>query len=150
MHSSRETDSPLVSSLLQRNHFGDASSARVACIQVVLLVHGPVAGFDELTGPYTHSVADRTEYLAIPIQLQELSILTARHPWLAARVKIEGDAVFFAVADPDIAVCGIDGEPMGRAEFSLSHFVAVPLIDESAVLIEVDDPCGAEIVGRVI
>src|SRR5439155_1206098 len=77
-------------SLLRRNHFGDAANARVACIQVVLLVHGPVAGFDELTGPYTHSVADRTEYLAIPIQLQELSILTARHPWLAARVKIEG------------------------------------------------------------
>src|SRR5439155_23077418 len=107
-------------------------------------------------------VTDRTEHPAIPIQLQELAILTARHPWLAVRVEIEGahevshlhrfeegavsriddDPVFLAVADPDIAVCRIDGEPVGRAELSLSHLVAVPLIDECAALIEVDDPCG--------
>src|SRR3989442_5699448 len=72
------------------NHFRDPANARVASIMAVLLAHGPVAGFDELAGSYTHSVSDRTEYLAIPIQLQELAILTARHPWLAVRVEIEG------------------------------------------------------------
>jgi len=66
---SLRADSPMITSIFRRNHFGDAANARVACIQVVLLVHDPVAGFDELTGPYTHSVSDRTEYLAIPVQL---------------------------------------------------------------------------------
>src|SRR5947208_2597096 len=75
-------DSPPVTSLLRRNHLGDAANARVACIQVVLLVHDQVAGFDELTAPYTHSVADRTEHLAVPVQLQELAVLTGRHPRL--------------------------------------------------------------------
>ena len=64
--------------------------------------------------------------------------------------RIDDDPIFLAVADPDVAVCGIDGESVGRAEFSLSHFVPVPLVDEFAVPIEVDDSCGAEIVGRII
>src|ERR1700737_5430453 len=79
-----------ISLFVGRNHFRDPAHARVACIQVVLLVHDPVAGLDELPRPYTHSVTDRAEYLTIPIQLQELAILPARHPWLAVRVKIEG------------------------------------------------------------
>jgi hypothetical protein len=149
------------------NHLRDPANARVARIEVVLLVHDPVAGFDELAGADTHSVTDRTEYFSIAVQLQELAILSARHPWLAVRVKIEGadevshlhgldepavariddDTVFLAVANPDIAVAGINGEPMDRAEFPLSDLVAVPLIDEPAVPIEVDDPRGTDIVG---
>ena len=39
---------------------------------------------------------------------------------------------------------------MRRAELSLSHLVAVPLIDELAVLVEVNDPRGADVVGRVV
>src|SRR5207247_7362282 len=125
---------------------------------------------DELAGPHTHAVPDRADDLAVPIQLQELAILAARHPRLAVRIEIEGahevshlqclekfsvariddDPIFLAVADPDVTIRGIDGEPMCRAEFSLSHLVPVPLIDEFAVLVEVDDPRGAEIVDRVI
>ena len=63
---------------------------------------------------------------------------------------VDDDAIFLAVANPDIAVCRIDGEPMGRAEFSLAHLVAVPLIDELAVLVDTDDPRGADIVGGII
>src|SRR5258708_38018210 len=149
-------DSPGVSSRLRRHHLGEAAHARVAPIPVVLPVHAPVAGFDELTGPDPHAVANRTEDRAIPAQPQELAILTAGHPWLAVPVKVESthevshlhrleepavariddDAIFLPVADPDIAVGRIDGEPMGRTDFSLSHFVAVPFIDECAVLIE--------------
>jgi hypothetical protein len=50
-----------------------------------LLVHDPIAGFDELPESDTHSVSYRAEHFAIPIDLQELTILTARHPWLAVR-----------------------------------------------------------------
>src|SRR6266508_5538079 len=109
----------------RRNHPGDTANARVASIQVVLLVHGPIAGFDELPGPDTHAVADRPENLAIPVQLQELAILSGRHPGLAVRVEIQrahevshlhrleerairgidDDAIFLAVADPDVAGC---------------------------------------------
>jgi hypothetical protein len=39
---------------------------------------------------------------------------------------------------------------VARAELPLAHFVAIPLIDESAVLVEVNDPSGAEIVGRIV
>ena len=55
------------SSPLGRNHFRDSANAGVACIQVVLLVHDPVAGFGELAGTYTHSVTNRTDYFAIPV-----------------------------------------------------------------------------------
>src|ERR1700733_6551260 len=54
--------------LHRRNHLRDPAHARVACIQVIVLVHDPVAGLDELTRPDAHSVADRTEYRAIPVQ----------------------------------------------------------------------------------
>ena len=39
---------------------------------------------------------------------------------------------------------------MGGAEFPLSHFVAVPLVDEFAVLVEMDDSRGADVVRRII
>ena len=116
--------------------------------------------------PMPLPIAPRT--VAIPVELQELAVLAARHPRLAVRVEIQrahqishlhrleelavagidDDPILLAVADPDIAVVGIDGEPVGRAEFSLPDLVAVPLIDELAVLVEVDDPRRADVVGR--
>jgi hypothetical protein len=152
------------------NHLRDPANARVACIKVVLLVHDPVAGFDELAGADTHSVTDRTEYFSIAVELQELAILSARHPGLAVRVKVEGadevshlhgfeelavariddDTVFLAVADPDITVSGINREPMDGAEFPWSDLIPVPLIDEGAVPVEVYDPRSPDIVGRII
>src|SRR2546427_257263 len=66
-----------------------------------------------------------------------------------AVATIDDDTVLLAVADPDIAVCGINGEPMNRIEFSLSDTVAIPLIDEFAGLIEMDDARGANVVGRI-
>ena len=158
------------SSLPRPDHFRDAADTGVACIQIVLLVKNPVAGFDELAGSDPHSVTDRTEHLAIPVQLQELAILSARHPRVAVRVKMEGanevshlhrleefavaaiddDTILLAVANPDITVCGVNGQPMDRVEFSLSDTVAVPLIDEFAALIEMDDARDAQIIGRIV
>src|SRR6185369_14764318 len=74
----------------RRNHLGDTAHAGVARVQVVLLVHHPIAGFDELTVSDTHAVADCAEHPSIPIQLQELAVLTARHPRLAVRVEVQG------------------------------------------------------------
>jgi hypothetical protein len=37
-----------------------------------------------------HAVADRSEDLAGAIELQELAVLSARHPRLAVRVEIQG------------------------------------------------------------
>src|SRR5438552_5330051 len=93
------------------NHFRDPANAGVACIQVVLLVHDPVAGFDELAGPYTHSVTDRAEHFSVPVQLQELAILAARHPWLAVRIKIKGaHEVSHLHRLEELAVAGIDDD----------------------------------------
>ena len=64
--------------------------------------------------------------------------------------RIDDDPIFFAVADPDVAVVGIDGEAVCRAEFSLSHLVAEPLIDEPAVLVEMNDPRRADVVGGIV
>ena len=152
------------------DHFRDAAHAGVAGIQVVLLVKYPIAGFDELAGSDAHAVADRAEHFAVAIQLQELAILTARHPWVALRIELEraneishlhrleefavagvdDDSILLAVADPDVAVCGIDGESMNRIEFSLADTVAIPLVDEFAVLIQMDDARRADIVGRIV
>src|SRR5580693_6300139 len=97
----------------RRNHLRDPANARIACIEVVLLVHDPVAGFDELAGADTHSVADRNEYPPVAVQLQELAILSARHPWLAVRVKIEGtDEVSHLHGLEELALAGIDDDPV--------------------------------------
>src|SRR5437868_1725243 len=47
-----------------RDHLRDASQAGVAGVEVVVLVEYPIAGFDELSGPNTHSVADCTQHFA--------------------------------------------------------------------------------------
>ena len=144
------------------DHFGDPANARVACVQVALLVPGQVVGFDELALAGARSVAHGSEDVAILINLQELAILTARHPEIALRVEIDGarqvshlnrpdefavcriddEAIFLPVTYPHIAILGIHGDAMGHAEFSLSDAVAVPLLDEPAALIEVDDTRG--------
>src|SRR5213594_3677292 len=51
------------SSLPRPDHFCDPTDTGVACIQVILPIKNPIAGFDELAWAYTHSVTDRTEYL---------------------------------------------------------------------------------------
>src|SRR5262249_17998236 len=127
-------------------------------------------GLDELSGADPHAVADGADHGAVPIELQELAVLTAGHPRLTVRVEVEraheishlhrleelavtrinDDAVFLAVAHPDVAVGRIDGEAMRRAELPLPHLIAVPLIDELAVLVETHDPRGAKVVGRVV
>ncbi len=39
--------------------------------------------------PNPHAVSDRTEYLAVSIQLQELTVLPRRHPRIAVRVEVQ-------------------------------------------------------------
>src|SRR5262245_16586069 len=70
-------------SLLRRHHPGDAADARVAGVQIVVLIHRPVAGLDELTVADAHAVANRTDHFAAAIELQELSVLPTCHPRLA-------------------------------------------------------------------
>src|SRR3984893_8365387 len=60
---------------------------------------------------------------------------------------IDDDAIFLPVANPHVAVLGIHCRSVGLGEFSLSDIVAVPLIYEFAVLIEVYYARGAYIVG---
>ena len=52
---------------------------------------------------------------------------------LAVR-RIDDDAILFAVADPHIAILGIDRKAMGGIELALAHFIAEPLADILAVL----------------
>jgi len=54
-------------------------------IQVVLLVHDPVTGFDELAGPYTHSITDRTHTL--PFRSSFRTGHPARSPSMARRAS---------------------------------------------------------------
>src|SRR5262245_52914094 len=165
----RTSGTPIPLSLRSR-HLRDAAHAGVAGIQVVLLVHRPVAGLDELPVADAHAVSDGAEHVAVPIQFQKLAVLTAGHPWLSVRIeiqraheiphlhrleklalsRIDDDAVFLAVADPDVAIGRIDGESVRRAELPLPYFVAIPLVDELAVLVETNDPRRPEVVGRII
>src|SRR5580692_7365271 len=90
-------------------------------------------------------------------------------PWLTLLVKIRGanevlhgersdepavlviddDAIIFPVANPYIAVCGIDSGSMGIVEFSRTRRIPKPLIDEFAILVEVNHARGANIVERI-
>src|SRR5262245_5427778 len=74
---------------LRRNHLRHPAHAGIARIEVVLLVHHPITGFDELPGADAHAVADGSENLAVTIHFQELAVLAARHPWLAVGVEIQ-------------------------------------------------------------
>src|SRR4030095_6378553 len=66
----------------------------------------------------------------------------------AAR-RVDDEAILFTIADPDVAVGRIDGEAMDHADLSLPDAVAVPLIDDPAGLIEVDDARRADGVRRI-
>jgi hypothetical protein len=77
-----------------------------------------------LTGANPHSIADRAEHFAIPIELQELTVLAAGHPWIAVRVEperadkishlhrpeelpvrtVHDNAILLAIADPDVSI----------------------------------------------
>src|SRR5262245_16671661 len=63
---------------------------------------------------------------------------------------IHDDTILLAVADPDIAICRVNGEPMSRVEFSLSDTVSIPLTDESAGLVQVDYARNAQGVGGIV
>ena len=62
---------------------------------------------------------------------------------------IDHDAILLAVADPHIAILGVDGEAMSGIELALAHFIAEPLADKLAVLGQVDDPRHAFDIGGV-
>ena len=154
---------------LGRNHFRDPADSRVACIYVAVRIHGHVVGFVKLAGPRTGSLANRTEYVAIPVQLNDLAIFSRRHPKLAVGVHIEGaseishlnrfhelavsriddEAILLPITDPDVAGFGINGDPMGHAESSLSDTVTEPLIYEFAILIEMYYARGTNVVGWI-
>src|SRR5205085_7458625 len=62
---------------------------------------------------------------------------------------IDNDAIFLTVADIDIAGFGIDGKTMGHGELALADRIAEPLVDELAILVQVQDARGAVIVGGI-
>src|SRR5262249_25476344 len=137
----------------------------VAGVQIILFIKNPITRFDEMTRSDTHTVTDRADDTSVAIQLQELAVLSACHPWIAVGIEMEcadeishlhgsqelaigtvdDDSILLPVADPDVTVGGIDCEPMGRVEFTLSDTVAVPLINELTGFIQVNDASYAEI-----
>src|SRR5579863_9075318 len=64
--------------------------------------------------------------------------------------RVDNDPEVLAVADPNVAVCGINRRAVRAVEFTRSAIVAIPLIDEVAVLIEVNDACEADLIGGII
>src|SRR4029079_4885347 len=116
-----------------RPHDGDTADAGVAGIEIALAVEHEVAGFRKMAGADAHAVADGAHHLAGPVQLEELAVLAAAHPGIALGIEMDGadqvahlqgaqelavaaidhDAILLAVADPDIAIAGIDGQAMG-------------------------------------
>src|SRR5688572_12016609 len=145
---------------LRRHHLRHAANARVAGIQVVLLVHHPIARFNELSVADAHAIADRTENLPAAIHLQKLPVLAACHPRLPMRIeiqrayeishlhrlqkfavaRIDDDAVVLTVADPDVPSGRIDSEAVCRVELALPDFVTEPLVLEFAVLVDMNNP----------
>src|SRR5262245_19400255 len=154
--------------LLRRDHLRDPADAGVARVEIPLRIHCHVAGFDELSFPSPGSVADRPEDVAVPVDLEDLPVLSGRQPELSVRADVERalqvshldrldelsvrvvdeEPVFLAIADVDVAVGGIDRDAMDHAEVSLAGVVAEPLVDEFAVLVEVQNPRGAALVRR--
>src|SRR5688572_1442736 len=122
----------ITSSLLapRRPHHRDPADAGVAGIEIALAVEDEIAGLGELSRTDAHAVADRTHDLAGAIQFEELAVLAAAHPGIALRIEMKGadqitglqgaqelavaaiddDAILLAIADPDIAIAGIDGK----------------------------------------
>jgi hypothetical protein len=99
-----------------------------------------------------------------------LAILTACHPWIPVGVKpecaneiphlhrfeefavaaVDDNSILLAVTDPDIAICWIYREPMNGIELSGADTVTVPLVDELARLIKMDDSRYAKIIGCIV
>src|SRR5258705_394076 len=76
---------------------------------------------------------------AVRVEIQRAHQVSRLHRLHERAVRgVHHDAIFLAVADPDVAGSWIDREPVYRAEFSLADFVAVPLRDELAVLVDAD------------
>ncbi len=61
---------------------------------------------------------------------------------------IHDETVFLSIADIHVAVVGIHGDAVDHAEVALPRMIAEPLIDELAVLVEMQDPRGADAVRR--
>src|SRR5689334_22651345 len=122
--SARSVSSRITLSLLRCKHPGNPPDARVTSIQVVLFVENPVARFDKLSQANAHAIADGTDNPAVPVQFQELAVLTAGHPGVATRVELKcankishlhrpeelsvaavnDDAVLLTIADPDVTI----------------------------------------------
>src|SRR5579862_6965137 len=63
---------------------------------------------------------------------------------------IDDDPKVLAVADPNVAGYRIHRRPMGAVEFPRSAIVTIPLIDEIAILIEVQYARDADLVGGIV
>jgi hypothetical protein len=117
-----------------RHHLRHAPHARITRVQIIVFVKNPITGFDELSRSDTHPVTNSSDNSSIPVQFQELAILSACHPRVAVRIEMEraneishlhrseelpiaavdDNPILFPVADPDIAVCRINRQPMDR------------------------------------
>jgi hypothetical protein len=54
-----------------------------------VLVKNKITGFNELTGPDTHAIADGADDFAVACKFEELPILAATHPGIAFVVKVQ-------------------------------------------------------------
>ena len=73
-----------------------------------------------------------------------------KRPEVVAVRGIDGDPVVFPVADPDIARHRVHRRAMGIVEFRRALGIAIPLVDEVGVFVEVQNPRHADDIGRII
>ena len=70
-----------------------------------------ITGFNELTGPDTHAIADGADDFAVACKFEELPILAATHPGIAFVVKVQ-------CADEISYRQGLVEYPIGRIIFA--------------------------------
>src|SRR5579883_140947 len=141
---------------LARDKFRDSRRNRIAYEQMSARVHGHIIRLSKLAVPAPWAVADRSQHVAVPIDLEHLPVLTRRHPKLLARVDVERaneiprlnrldefpspvinhDAILLAIADINISVARIHGDRVRHTEVPRPGTVPEPLRNELAVLVQ--------------
>src|SRR5215469_5040457 len=119
-------------------------------------IHSHVVRLAELTIATSRTIADGSEDVAVPVDLEHLAVLTCSHPQLLVRVHVEPtneisglnrldeltravvdyNPILFAIADVHISIARIYSDRMSHTEMSRPRTVPEPLADKFAVLIQ--------------
>src|SRR3954471_24830032 len=72
-----------------RYHLRDSGNAGVAAVEVAARIHRHVVGLDELALASARSGADGAEHATVPVDLENLTVLTGRQPQLLVRIDVQ-------------------------------------------------------------